>query len=160
MNDFSPIIRCVFFYIFGSENFHFPLYWVTDPSCNIAIDSKTLCISLPAQYIDYIYKNNMIKLRRIQFYTRCSYIMGHDPLKLLIEKEKNSMSQKVVLYNLDHWLGLVTLANEKEMPIDQEKLLRESSNHKYYRNQFIIPFVTTVDCSVVGVFKIVVESNQ
>lgn len=81
-------------------------------------------------------------------------------IKVLLRADKSiaNFSDKSLLKNLGHWLGMLTLAKNKPIlhtDIDMKSLLVESYNKGLQEMQYVIPFVAKVmeSCGKSRVFK-------
>lgn len=81
-------------------------------------------------------------------------------IKVLLRADKSAanFSDKSLLKNLGHWLGMLTLAKNKPIlhcDIDMKSLLVESYNKGLQEMQYVIPFVAKVieSCAKSRVFK-------
>ncbi|KAK8742070.1 hypothetical protein OTU49_002091, partial [Cherax quadricarinatus] len=81
-------------------------------------------------------------------------------IKVLLRADKSAAnySDKSLLKNLGHWLGMLTLAKNKPIlhtDIDMKSLLIESYNKGLQEMQYVIPFVAKVmeSCAKSRVFK-------
>ncbi|KAG7168806.1 CCR4-NOT transcription complex subunit 1-like 2, partial [Homarus americanus] len=81
-------------------------------------------------------------------------------IKVLLRADKSAanFSDKSLLKNLGHWLGMLTLAKNKPIlhtDIDMKSLLIESYNKGLQEMQYVIPFVAKVmeSCAKSRVFK-------
>ncbi|XP_076065903.1 CCR4-NOT transcription complex subunit 1 isoform X3 [Oratosquilla oratoria] len=81
-------------------------------------------------------------------------------IKVLLRSDKSiaNFSDKSLLKNLGHWLGMLTLAKNKpilHVDIDMKSLLVEAYNNGLQEMQYVVPFVAKVleSCAKSRVFK-------
>lgn len=77
---------------------------------------------------------------------------------LRTDKSSANFSDKSLLKNLGHWLGMLTLANNKPIlhtEIDMKSLLVEAYNKGLQEMQYVVPFVAKIleSCAKSRVFK-------
>lgn len=106
-----------------------------------------------------MYSNFLDQLKH-QTFTKTVIEETLQNIKVLLKLEKNSanFSDKSLLKNLGHWLGLLTIAKNKpilHVDINVKSLLIEAYLKGTQEMQYIVPFVTKVleSCSKSKVFK-------